>query len=282
MRHTLPVTIVTVVLTLLAFVAVIWFGQRSLMYFPTSHVPPAADVGLPDAEPVQLQTEDGLDLAAWFVAATPPSSGYTAVVFHGNGGNRADRAPLARGLSRLGIAVLLVDYRGYGGNPGLPSEDGLARDARAALSYVRARPDVDPRRIVFFGESLGTGVAIRLAVDDPPAALILRSPFTSFVEVANHHYPFLPGRWLMRDQYASLGRVAGLRSPTLVIAGDADTIVPAADSRALFDELPEPKYFVTIPDADHNDAALAFGPTVMAAVAAWLQLPRRPADGRLP
>jgi fermentation-respiration switch protein FrsA (DUF1100 family) len=101
------------------------------------------------------------------------------LVFNGNGGNRAHRAPLAAALSRSGLAVLLFDYRGYGGNPGAPTEPGLLADARAARAYLASRPGVDPGRLVYLGESLGAAVAVALAVEVPPLALVLRSPFTS-------------------------------------------------------------------------------------------------------
>jgi fermentation-respiration switch protein FrsA (DUF1100 family) len=269
------VTISALVFTLVLLLAAIWFGQRSLMYFPDSAVGSPADAELRTAEPVQFQTEDGLDLGGWYVPPGIPTSGYTVIVFNGNAGHRGYRAPLATGLASLGAGVLLFDYRGYGGNPGLPSEDGLARDARGALAYLRRRPDVDPRRIVYFGESLGTGVAVRLAVEHPPAALILRSPFTSFVSVANHHYPFLPGRWLLRDRYASVDLINQVTSPLLVIAGDEDRIVPFDDSRALFDAAPQPKSFVTIAGADHNDDVLCHGPQVITAAAQLLGLSSR-------
>jgi fermentation-respiration switch protein FrsA (DUF1100 family) len=168
------------------------------------------------------------------------------------------------------VAVLLFDYRGYGGNPGLPYEMGLRRDARGALKYLRSRSDVDPRRIVFFGESLGTGIAVGLAVEFSPAALILRSPFTSFVALAERHYPFVPARWLLRDRYDSLALIPRVTSPVLVVAGDHDGIVPFEDSQVLFEHAPDPKRLVVIRDADHNDDALVDGPEVISAVAEWL------------
>jgi uncharacterized protein len=182
------------------------------------------------------------------------------LVCNGNGGNRALRAPLATALSRAGLSVLLFDYRGYGGNPGRPSEDGLAADARAAQAWLAARPEVDPDRIAYFGESLGAAVALRLAVERPPAALILRSPFTSLTDVGRLHYPWLPVKWLLSDRYGSAARVAQLSVPLLVIAGERDQIVPSALSRRLYDAASAPKRFVLVPGADHNDAALLDGP----------------------
>jgi uncharacterized protein len=168
--------------------------------------------------------------------------------------------PLAAALSRAGLSVLLFDYRGYGGNLGRPSEGGLAADARAAQAWLAARPEVDPDRIAYFGESLGAAVALRLAVERPPAALILRSPFTSLTDVGRLHYPWLPVKWLLSDRYGSAARVAQLSVPLLVIAGERDQIVPSALSRRLYDAASAPKRFVLVPGADHNDAALLDGP----------------------
>src|SRR5690606_32358147 len=171
-------------------------------------------------------TEDDLRLEGWFVPPAARPTGQAVVVFNGNAGNRAHRAPMAAALARAGHAVLLFDYRGYGGNPGLPSERGLLRDGRAAVEAVASRPDIDPSRIVYFGESIGTGVAVQVAVERPPHGLILRSPFTSLVDVGREHYPFLPVAWLARDRFDSMARAADIRSPLLVIAGTADSIVP--------------------------------------------------------
>ena len=177
----------------------IWLAQRSLIYFPDGNLPSPAAVGLPDAETVMFDTEDGLHLEAWFVPARVPGLDRTVVVFNGNAGHRGHRARLAALFAEYGLSTLLVDYRGYGGNPGLPSEQGLARDARAASAYLAARGDVDPTRVVYYGESIGAAVAVRLAIERPPAALILRSPFSSMTAIGQRHYPFLPVRWLLRD-----------------------------------------------------------------------------------
>lgn len=251
--------------------ALVYFGQRSLIYFPAGAVPPPAAVGLPQAETVSFTTEDGLDLEAWFVPSPRSTAERTIAVFNGNAGNRSHRARLAALFAAYGYSTLLVDYRGYGGNPGLPSEQGLSRDSRAAVRYLAGRPDVDPAKIVYFGESIGAGVAVALAVEHPPAALILRSPASSLVAIGSRHYPFLPVRWLLRDRYPSIDRIGKLTCPVLVIAGNADTIIPLEDSRHLFDAAREPKRFVVINGADHNDEALAFGPEMMRAVRQFLQ-----------
>lgn len=258
-------------LGLLVFVFVaLWLGQRWLIYFPDGHVPPPNALGLSSAEAVAFQTEDDLRLEGWFVHPTSAPTGQTIIVFNGTGGNRALRAPLAAALAAAGHAVLLFDYRGYGGNPGLPSEHGLARDARAALNAVLGREDVDPSRIVLFGESLGSGVAVSLAVEHCPHAIILRSPYTSLVDVGRHHYRFLPVSWILRDRFASIDRIAAVRAPLLVVGGTDDWIVPYAMSEELYDAAPGPKWLATIEGADHNDDTLLAGRSVMAAILKFL------------
>src|SRR5574341_1213800 len=247
-------------------VALAWLFQRRLIYLPSpGRVPPAPAV-LHAGEDVAFDTADGLRLAGWFVPAATGRSRATVMVLGGNAGNRVARAPLAAELSRAGLSVLLVDYRGYGGNPGSPSERGLLADARAARAYLAARGDVDPARLVYFGESLGAAVAVKLAVEQPPMALVLRSPFTSLADIGRVQYPFLPVRLLLRDRYAALERVGGLRCPVLVVAGAADGIVPWEQSRRLAGAIPEPKRFVLIPNADHNSLELLAGQRVIGAV----------------
>ena len=265
----------TVLLFVAAALAVLWFGQRWLIYFPASDTPPPRVVGLPDAEVVVLHTEDELMLHGWFVPPSAPPTGQTVIVFNGNAGHRAYRAPLAAALADLGLAVLLFDYRGYGGNPGLPSEHGLTADARAAYTYVTSREDVDPRRLVYFGESLGAAVAVRLAVERPPSALILRSPFTSLADLGQQHYPVLPVRWLLRDRYPAIDLIARVHAPLLVVAGTADRIVPPDSSEELFEAALEPKWMATLDGVDHNDERFLNGREMLAAITRFLQSVRQ-------
>lgn len=253
-----------VVLILLIF----WMTQRRLIYFPSPAVDDPATVGLPQAERVVFATRDGLQLNGWFVPATASPAGDIVVVFNGNAGNRSHRADLARAFGARGLATFLFDYRGYGENPGAPSEHGLALDADAARAYLESRRDIDARRIVYFGESLGAAVAVHLAVSRPPRSLVLRSPFTSLADTARHHYPYLPVGLLLRDRFASQDVIARLRCPVVVITAVSDSIVPADQSRRLYESANQPKRLVVIEDADHNDEALTSGPRVIDAVAA--------------
>jgi uncharacterized protein len=278
------VTIVLVVAAVLAAsVGLLWVFQRHLIYLPSpGPVPPAASA-LPGGEDVSFETADGLRLGGWFLPGAVDSPGRSSsrgegssrpgpavLVCNGNGGDRSMRAALAVALSRLGLAVLLFDYRGYGGNPGSPSEDGLTADARAALDYLAGRPEVDPRRVVYLGESLGAAVALRLAVERPPAALVLRSPFASLAEVGRRHYPVLPVSLLLRDRYDSAALAGRLSAPLLVVAGGRDRIVPASHSRRLFAAAPQPKRLVVLEGADHNDHDLLAGPRLVNELRAFL------------
>ena len=238
------------VASVLAVLALIWLGQRRLMYFPHPDVPAPAAVGLADVEQVTFTADDGVQLHGWFVAAAQAPARATMLVCNGNAGNRAYRAELAQAFRRQGLAVLLFDYRGYGDSAGTPTEHGLALDARAARRYLLSRPDVDATRLVYFGESLGSAVAVELAVEHPPAALVLRSPFSSMADIGGVHYPVLPVRMLLRDRYATIDRIAHVRAPLLVIAGDADRIVPIAQSRRVHDAARSPKSFIVIEGAD--------------------------------
>jgi fermentation-respiration switch protein FrsA (DUF1100 family) len=251
--------------------ALIWTLQRGLMYFPAGEVLGPDQVGLPGVATVTFATTDGLELNGWFVAADPGPAWFTVIVFNGNAGNRSYRAPLARALAREGMAVLLFDYRGYGENPGVPTEPGLALDSRAAREYVRSRADVDPTRVAYLGESLGSALATGLAAEHPPAALILRSPFSSMADVGQFHYPFVPVRWLLRDRFAAIDRIAQIRCPLLVIAGDRDRIVPLAHSRRLYEAAARPKTLRIIPGADHNDGDLLAGREMIEVITYFLK-----------
>ena len=269
------------VLVAIVGLALLWAFQRHLLYIPFGHVPSPATVGLPQAEEVTFRTEDGLTLTGWFVPGETRPAPFTILVFNGNAGNRSFRAQLALALAKAGLSVFLFDYRGYGGNGGRPSEAGLAADARGARAYLEQRGDVDARSIVYFGESLGSGVAIALALERAPAALILRSPYTSMTDLGQYHYPFLPVRLLLSDRYPSIERIGQIRCPLLVIAGDRDSIVPPKQSLRLFDTAQEPKRLVMVPGADHNDYALLAGDLLVeevvrfvGAVSKWQSLPR--------
>ena len=246
-------------------VGMLWALQRQLIYVPdATQVPPAADV-IPGSRDVTLHTKDGLELGAWFVPAAGAEDTGMAVLFApGNGGNREGRATIAEALSERGFAVLLMDYRGYGGNPGSPSEEGLAADALAAVEALEEL-GYPAAQTLYFGESLGTGVVAALQAERPPAGVVLRSPFTSLADVGAHHYPWLPVRTLIRDQFSVLERLASSDVPVTVIYGDQDSVVPSELSARVANEMPNLTERLVLPGVDHNDPAM-FGSRVADAV----------------
>lgn len=244
----------------LVLVVAAWGLQRQIIYLPdtTDPGPPPND----GVEEVSFATADGLELTAWFYGSQEAVS--TILATPGNAGNRALRDPLAEGLVGRGHAVLLLEYRGYGGNPGRPYEEGLVADAAAARAYLTGRDDVEASSLVYLGESIGTGVAAALAATEPPAALVLRSPFPDLADVGRGHYPFLPVGTLLRERFETTGRLAGYRGPLLVIAGGADSIVPAGLSRRVADETGG--QYVELDGVDHNDREMLDGDEYLDAV----------------
>jgi fermentation-respiration switch protein FrsA (DUF1100 family) len=245
--------------------------ERSFIYFPDRElIGDPADFDLP-FDDVSFVAEDGVRLHGWFV---PANGDVTWLWFHGNAGNISYRLENLRLLhDDLGVNVFLFDYRGYGRSGGTPSEEGTYRDGEAALAYVLSRPDVDPQRIVYFGRSLGAGVAVELAIRRPPRALILESPVPSVAELARHHYPFLPVAGLVRTKYDSLSKIGNVRVPLLVLHGDRDEIVPFDGGRRLFEAANEPKRFYTIEGAGHNDTYLVGGKEYFRALREFVESP---------
>jgi uncharacterized protein len=252
------VRVVALALVVLAVLMLflVWVFQRRLIYLPSSGpVPKAAEV-IPGARDVTLQTSDGLQLDAWYVPAEGTDRNMAVLVANGNAGDRSLRAPLADALANEGFSVLLFDYRGYGGNPGAPSEEGLARDARAAFGFLTEQQRVPGDRLIFFGESLGAAVVSELATEHPPAGLLLRSPFADLASVGRVHYPFLPVSALLKDRYPVIELVRKIEAPTTVVYGTSDSIVPPEQSRAVAAAAAGPTEVVEIEGAGHNDIAL--------------------------
>lgn len=250
------------------FLILLWTWQRRLIYFPSPGPVPAAAGAIVNAREVTLETRDGLELGAWFVPAREPNGGETVLVANGNAGDRSLRAPLANALAGEGLSVLLFDYRGYGGNPGTPSEAGLALDARAARTFLVEEEGVASDRIIYFGESLGAAVVTELATEHPPAGLLLRSPFTDLAAVGREHYPFLPVGLLLRDRFPLVGNLEKLNVPTTVVYGTEDSIVPPEQSRAVARSVPLLAQSVEVEGAGHNDFSLLAGDELIAAVVA--------------
>lgn len=221
--------------------------QRQIMYHPPPAVPRAPPTGF---EAVTLTTEDGLSLTAWHAPAA--DGGRTVVHFHGNAGLISGQLNRVRPLIEAGYGVLLVEYRGYGGNAGSPTEEGLLADGRAAVAYLAAQ-NIPLGDVVLLGESLGSGVAVAMAAEAAVGGLILMSPYTSTADVAQARYWWLPARWLIKDSYDSLSRIGNVRAPLLVVHGQRDGVIDWRFGERLFDAANEPKRLVLIDRAGHND-----------------------------
>jgi pimeloyl-ACP methyl ester carboxylesterase len=228
---------------------VLYVTQRSLMYFPeTVHTTPA-QAGLPEAEEVPLIAADGVRISAWHVA--PKDNKPVILYFHGNGGALRYRVERFKILIGDGIGLVALEYRGYGGNPGSPTERGLIADAEAAYAFAAAH--YPALQIVPWGESLGTGVAVELAAEKPVGRVILEAPFTSAAAVAALHYWYLPVRLLMKDQFRSDARIAKVKAPLLILHGLQDHTVPYAMGERLFALANQPKHIVRFLDGSHEN-----------------------------
>ncbi|GAB6053888.1 alpha/beta hydrolase [Magnetospira thiophila] len=237
------------------FVGLLYVFQRGLMYHPgPQYTVPEAVPGHP-MRTVVLTTEDGLSLQSWYAPAAPGQA--TLVYFHGNAGSLDGRLDKVMPFLQAGYGMLLVAYRGYNGNPGTPDEAGLYADGRAALDFLKGQGSA-PGDWVLYGESLGTGIASKMAAELAAAgtavrAVILEAPFTSMAAAAQDHYFYLPARWLVRDRYDSLSRIAQINSPLLILHGHLDQTISIKLGRQLLAAAAAPKRMEEFPQAGHND-----------------------------
>jgi fermentation-respiration switch protein FrsA (DUF1100 family) len=254
MSWTIAALVVAVYLILLVLLRI--FEPR-LIYFPGSQralISPPASLGLP-VERVEFPTEDGLVLVAWVIRSAADSAGFWLLICHGNAGNLSqfDRPVHYAGLTRLGLNLLAFDYRGYGESGGTPSEEGLYRDAQAAYRYLREKQGVAPNRIIVFGHSLGSAVAVDLASRVPLAGLVLDGALTSAVDRGRELYPYIPVRWIAGSRFNSMEKISQVGAPKLFLHAIGDEVIPLAHGRRLYQAAPPPKTFVEL-RGGHGDA----------------------------
>jgi uncharacterized protein len=230
--------------------AALFFAQRSFLFpVPTTARTSPQAAGFPGVEEHLLTTADGEQVIAWHVPAKP---GHPVILyFHGNGDYLAGFFGRFRDVIADGTGVVALSFRGYAGSSGQPSERGLLQDAAAAYAFTTARYSAD--KIVAWGFSLGTGVAVALAAEQPVGKLILEAPYTSIADVAASAFWFMPVRLIMRDQFRSDGRIARVRVPLLVMHGERDATIPISFGERLFALANEPKRFVRFPSGEHNN-----------------------------
>jgi hypothetical protein len=257
---TLRVLLLVGVVVYFAIVAVMYFAQRSLLYFPETLRTAPAQARLPEAEEVVLDTADGERVIVWHIA--PRGDQPVVLYFHGNGGALRYRVDRFRALTQDGTGLVALSYRGYAGSSGRPSEDGLIADARAAYAFAAQR--YPAAQLVVWGESLGTGVAVAIAAEKSAdksaekkvARLVLEAPFASAVSVAASVYPFVPVRFLMKDQFRSDLRIRNVTVPVLIVHGDRDTVIPIESGERLYSLAQDPKRFLRVAGAGHEDLGM--------------------------
>ncbi len=222
--------------------------QRTLIYAPSKAMPSRKTFQAEDMQRIHLFTKDNLSLNAWYKPASTQQP--TLIIFHGNAGHIGRRMPLARQLIAQGVGVLLLEYRGYGGNPGTPTEQGLYQDARAGIDFL-SQQGIPNQQIALYGESLGTGVATKMATEYPAScALILQSPYTTLNALRKYHYPWLPIEpW---DKFNSLERIKSIHMPFLALHGTEDKVVPYEEGKALFLAANMPKQWIELKGKGHS------------------------------
>jgi fermentation-respiration switch protein FrsA (DUF1100 family) len=255
--QTLVTMIGWIALGLLVVNAMMWWLQPGMVFYPMRTLQATPDDWGLAYEDVALTTADGVDIHGWLIPH--PQATHTLLFFHGNAGNISHRGDSIAIFNRLGLSVLIIDYRGYGRSSGTPSEAGLYLDADAAWLYLVEDRGIEPGRIILFGRSLGASVAADLASRVRPGGLILESGFSSARDMARHLYPGLHRVLYRRFDLDAAGRLSRAAGPVLVLHSPHDEIVPYALGRRLFEAAPEPKEFVDLVGG-HNGGFLASQP----------------------
>jgi len=242
--------VLLVVFAYLGVLLLLRLNEPRLIYFPGSArrlIDPPAALQLP-VRRAAIRTEDGLTLGSWIIPAGADSTGYWMLICHGTAGKPSQFGwpDHSAGLRALGLSLLAFDYRGYGESEGAPSEAGLYRDADAAYRYLRDELRVRPERIIVFGHSLGSTVAVDLAGRVPAAGLILEGALTSVIDRGAELYPYIPVRWIGRSRFSSIDKISRVGIPKLFLHARADDVVPLEHGRRLFEAAPPRKTFVEL------------------------------------
>ncbi len=229
-----------------------------MMFFPETHFYEKPQDYHFDYEDVALTTEDDIQLHGWYLRAKEEKA--VLLFLHGNAGNISNRLSKAKGWVDRGFSVLLLDYRGYGKSKGkILGEGDVIQDSEAALQWLMQDKKVPLRKLIFYGESLGTHPALQLGAAGEAAAVILEAPFTSFTELAKIHYPFIPEMILKDFSFSNRDSIAKLKTPLFILHGTRDSICPYSMAEELFKKAPNPKEFLSVPNGDHNDLPISAG-----------------------
>ena len=221
--------------------------QRTFMYHPNVKNTDSTTAQF-DYKEVHINSENDIKLKSWFAYANPNNK--TILFFHGNAGELSARVYKLNKFHELDLNFLIISWRGFSGNNGKPTEQGLYKDSENAVAWLEAK-GINKKDIILYGESLGTGIAIELATKDQYSGVILESPYTSMIDMGKRFYPFLPISILQKDKYNSLKKLNMIKSPILVLHGKADTLVPFYMGKKIYDAANEPKYYY-FPEIDNH------------------------------
>lgn len=239
---------IRVALFYVLLIVVLFFAQRTLIYFPDKSRPAPVH----GVEIVKVTAQDGQALEAWYF---PPAASENRVIilFHGNAGHYGHRLYKAQIYLKAGYGVLLAEYRGYGGNGGGISERGFYHDGRAYMDWLLKVKEINVEKIILYGESIGSGVAVQMAMEYDVGGLVLEVPFSSLSDIAARQYPFIPVKYLLKDRYMNIEKIEKIDAPLLILHGQKDQTIPFDSARKLFKAANEPKKFVDFPQGNHNN-----------------------------
>jgi fermentation-respiration switch protein FrsA (DUF1100 family) len=241
-------TLIFVLAVYLVITLSLYFFQRNLLYYPSENNYSGDRLTVP-IEKVKIKTQDNIELLSWYHKKNV--SDYKTILFlHGNAGSLEDRIYKLNFLGNLDVNFLIIAWRGYSGSSGKPSEFGLYQDAKSALNWLNSKGITDDK-IVLYGESLGTSVAIEVGQNRNFAGIILEAPFTSMIDIGKKHYPFFPVKLLLKDKYVSKNKIKNIKSPVLVMHGKEDKIVPFYMGKKIYDLANQPKFKYFPDDDDH-------------------------------
>lgn len=251
MKKRIKKIIVQIIIVYICLVGVLYFAQRAMLYFPSKNKPDITPYSTQGVFETTTETKDGLSLSGWM--RNPDIDRATVIFFHGNASTLDMTIYKASPYAQAGYGFLLASYRGYGGNVGKPTEQGLYDDARAWINKLQEL-GIPQNKIIIYGESVGTGVAVQMATEYPDIkALVLESPYTSLPDVAAKTYFFVPVHLLMKDKFNSLSKIKNVTAPLLIMQGLKDKIVPAVLGQKLFSAANDPKEIFQFKEYGHND-----------------------------
>ena len=243
--------LIYVICIYLIVILIMFTFQRSLLYLPLKEKLDPIFYSNTGLKKIHFKTSDGLILSALFKNPTSINS-KTLVVFHGNAGHIGHRVEKFTPFLDEGYGLLLVEYRGYGENPGKPTEDGFYKDGVAALEFL-SKQNISKQKTILYGESLGCGLAVKFSTEDKYHSTILEAPYTSITDVASHHYWYLPTKWLVLDRFDILEIIKFIKSPLLVVHGEKDNVIRIELGKKIYNSAPAPKEALFINNAGHNN-----------------------------